>query len=138
MSVRKSHLMGKHHIKYYCDYYEFKAKETGEWNPQELIYEITFDKLNKGIPGGNDIKNQSNGYWQAPDRRGDRDGMDIDLRASASADRKSGDINNEEDGEEEEGFMLPPPPHLSGFPPPPPAIYNTMRETQLAIQRIQR
>lgn len=129
MSVRKSHLMGKHHIKYYCDYYEFKAKETGEWNPQELIYEITFEKLNKGIPGGSDGKNLGNNHSLTIDRRGEKDAMDIDLKKSA---------DDENNGEEEEEFMLPPPPHLTGLPPPPPAIYNTVRETQIAIHNMQR
>ncbi|KAI5969444.1 hypothetical protein CANMA_001512 [Candida margitis] len=127
MSVRKSHLMGKHHIKYYCDYYEFKAKETGEWNPQELIYEITFDKLNRGIPGGSDRDSNNN---HSPDRRGDKDAMDTDMKRAADEGREK----SEGEGEEE-GFTLPPPPHMTGLPPPPPAVYNNTRETQIAIRR---
>ena len=128
--------MGKHHIKYYCDYYEFKAKETGEWNPQELIYEITFDKLNKGIPGGSgsEDKVSNNSYTQSTDKRGgDKDVTDNSLKRSADENK------GEEDEEEEEEFMLPPPPHLIGLPPPPTAVYNNVKEIQMAIhQNIQR
>jgi U1 small nuclear ribonucleoprotein C len=51
MSVRKSHLVGKNHIRYYCNYYEKKAKETGIWNPHESVYEINVTHLNKNAPG---------------------------------------------------------------------------------------
>ncbi|KAI5958196.1 hypothetical protein KGF57_002551 [Candida theae] len=135
MSVRKSHLMGKHHIKYYCDYYEFKAKETGEWSPQELIYEVTFDKLNKGIPGGgtsSSDKNSSNNYTSglgAADRRsGDKGALD----SNQNQIRHGYAVENADKDEE---FVLPPPPHLTGLPPPPPAIYNNAREAQLAVHR---
>ena len=52
MSVRKSHLIGKNHIKYYCDYYEAKAKTTGKWKPNDLPYEIDVEYLTRGAPGG--------------------------------------------------------------------------------------
>jgi U1 small nuclear ribonucleoprotein C len=51
MSVRKSHLVGKNHIKYYCQYYEQKAKQQGIWNPHHIVYEVTLDRLNAGAPG---------------------------------------------------------------------------------------
>ena len=51
LSVRKSHLMGKNHIRYYCNYYETKAKETGIWDPNESPYEINLSYLNSGAPG---------------------------------------------------------------------------------------
>lgn len=47
MSVRKSHLQGKNHIKLYCNYYEQVLKQLG-------IYEdkvIDTGYINKGAPG---------------------------------------------------------------------------------------
>jgi U1 small nuclear ribonucleoprotein C len=55
MSVRKSHLMGRNHIKYYCDYYEHKAKQTGIWTPLDLPYEVTTAYLNRGAPGASAV-----------------------------------------------------------------------------------
>lgn len=51
MSVRKSHLVGKNHIRYYCQYFENKAKSQGIWNPQELVYEVNLEYLNRNAPG---------------------------------------------------------------------------------------
>lgn len=59
MSVRKSHLMGKNHIRYYCNYYEMKAKETGIWDPLDSMYEINLSYLNKGAPGASNEGNTS-------------------------------------------------------------------------------
>ncbi|KAI5966398.1 uncharacterized protein KGF55_000707 [Candida pseudojiufengensis] len=118
-SVRKSHLQGKNHIKYYCDYYEFKAKETGEWKPSNLIYEITLDKLNKGVPGGPDDKNLI--LNQNDQRKRNEDAMIIDMQSK----------NNNEDDDEE--VNLPPPPHFTGLPNPPPSVYNNTREYQKAM-----
>lgn len=47
MSVRKSHLMGKNHIKFYCNYYEMKAKEM---NLNEDDGGINLNYINNG-PG---------------------------------------------------------------------------------------
>lgn len=58
MSVRKSHLMGKYHIKYYCDYYEDKAKETGVWDPSDTKYEMGLSKLNEAAPGGQGVSSE--------------------------------------------------------------------------------
>lgn len=65
MSVRKSHLMGKNHIRYYCQYYETKAKETGIWDPSESSYEVSLKVLTRGAPGGRgkrDMSGEQNGY----------------------------------------------------------------------------
>ncbi|ODV65460.1 zf-U1-domain-containing protein [Hyphopichia burtonii NRRL Y-1933] len=51
MSVRKSHLQGRNHIRYYCQYYEAKAKETNEWKPSTFKYQVTLEKLNEKVPG---------------------------------------------------------------------------------------
>lgn len=159
LSVRKSHLMGKNHIKYYCDYYEFKAKETGEWKPLELAYEVTFDKLNRGIPGGddysknsnNDIRNghghghghgnvnsYSNGNGNGVVERRRRVDNTLEMNpkgASYSRDSLSNNyIHDNDDGDYSSGgFILPPPPHLSGMPLPPPSHYNHTKELQEAI-----
>ncbi|CAN3501363.1 U1 small nuclear ribonucleoprotein C [Diutina catenulata] len=50
-SVRKSHLVGKNHIKWYCQHYETKAKEQGLWNPSDMEYEITVGWVNRNAPG---------------------------------------------------------------------------------------
>ncbi|KAI3406304.2 hypothetical protein KGF56_000784 [Candida oxycetoniae] len=121
--------MGKNHIKYYCDYYELKAKETGEWNPSDLVYEITFDKLNRGIPGGD---RRASNITVSEKRRNDdmnsnrdEDAMDIDSA-------KQRNENGVENGEEQ-SFSLPPPPHLNGLPLPPPAVFNNVQEHRRAI-----
>lgn len=65
LSVRKSHLMGKNHIRYYCNYYEAKAKETGIWDPNESAYEINLSYLNSGAPGSDSSESkQRNSYEQ--------------------------------------------------------------------------
>lgn len=49
MSVRKSHLQGKNHIKLYCNYYEQVLKQQG-------IYEdkvIDVEYINRYAPGSN-------------------------------------------------------------------------------------
>lgn len=53
MSVRKSHLQGKNHIRYYCNYYETKVRELGEWT-DDLEYTIDSKYLSKGAPGLDD------------------------------------------------------------------------------------
>lgn len=65
--MRKNHLTGKNHAKLVCDYYEGmfmdlslcdavltgteKAKELGIWSENEMPFEMTRDKLYRGIPG---------------------------------------------------------------------------------------
>lgn len=56
MSVRKSHLVGKNHIRYYCQYFENKAKAEGIWNPQQLVYEVNLSYLNRNAPGSDSSK----------------------------------------------------------------------------------
>ncbi|CCH44896.1 hypothetical protein BN7_4465 [Wickerhamomyces ciferrii] len=49
--VRKNHLTGKNHIKLVADYYEDEAKKLGIWRSNDLPFEITVDKLYRGVPG---------------------------------------------------------------------------------------
>ncbi|KAK6203132.1 U1 zinc finger-domain-containing protein [Scheffersomyces amazonensis] len=116
MSVRKSHLIGKNHIKFYCNYYESKAKQTGVWkhvnnDDISMKYEITLDYLNKNAPGqkhrGEDQTNND---------------IQIDIRDESSQNKKTNDsqINDEEDVSK----FLPPPPNLVAFPNPPPSIFH--------------
>lgn len=51
LSVRKFHLSGKNHIRYYCNYYEQKAKETGIWDPIDSPYEVNLQYIQAGAPG---------------------------------------------------------------------------------------
>ncbi|GMM33990.1 Yhc1 protein [Saccharomycopsis crataegensis] len=51
-SVRKSHLIGKNHIKYVCDYYEREAINLGIWNFEDDVKIITMDDVyGIGAPG---------------------------------------------------------------------------------------
>lgn len=134
MSVRKSHLQGRNHIKFYCDYYEAKAKETNIWNPLSIPYEMTLEKLNRYSDG-----EKSSGS--------NEDNMDID-RKENSLDHNSrndahhgddgngnGNGNDGDDEDDDEMIFLPPPPNLPGLPLPPPAVYNNQKEYQKAILR---
>ncbi|CAK7905638.1 U1 small nuclear ribonucleoprotein C [[Candida] anglica] len=105
MSVRKSHLMGRNHIKYYCDYYEQKAKQTGIWTPSELPYEIDTSYLNQGAPGVRVPKEKSS------------------KKSNIPADVYSAQKN----------FSLPPPPNLPTFPNPPPSILREAEEVKESI-----
>lgn len=49
LSVRKSHLIGKNHIKLYCDYYAKKAKIQGTF--KETAEYVTLNVLNQNAPG---------------------------------------------------------------------------------------
>ncbi|EGW33093.1 uncharacterized protein SPAPADRAFT_137826 [Spathaspora passalidarum NRRL Y-27907] len=119
MSVRKSHLMGKNHIKYYCNYYELKAKETGQWDPNELTYEINLTYLNHNAPGSD----HANYKYRNLNTISNVD----DISTSNESNVASND--------DEDEFLLPPPPNLAGFPLPPPAVFNNTREYQKAIQK---
>lgn len=120
MSVRKSHLIGKNHVKYYCNYYEQKAKESGTWDPNELIYEINLTYLNHKAPGS-----LNPNYKYKNINAISEDDSHIHVVESSTTSK------NERDEEEE--FNLPPPPHLAGFPLPPPSVLNNTREYQKAI-----
>lgn len=50
-SVRKSHLVGKKHIKSVSDYYEQQAKQQGKWNYGDFVKMITIDDVYQGAPG---------------------------------------------------------------------------------------
>ncbi|RCK55060.1 U1 small nuclear ribonucleoprotein C [Candida viswanathii] len=116
LSVRKSHLQGRNHIKLYCDYYELKAKETNIWNPLEVIYDITLDK----------IHNYEN-LHKLSDSVADSDAMDVDKKDDVEGKLANGDE------EDEDEIFLPPPPSLIGLPNPPPAVYNNTKQYQKAI-----
>ncbi|KAG2734425.1 hypothetical protein G9P44_002431 [Scheffersomyces stipitis] len=122
MSVRKSHLIGRNHIKYYCTYYETKAKETGIWNPDDLVYEVTFETLNRAAPGS------------APIRRKhyDHDHVDVSYKTEET-DGKDSEIDAKY--REESALKLPPPPNLTGFPNPPPSIFHYAEEYKKAIAK---
>ncbi|EMG50729.1 YHC1 U1 small nuclear ribonucleoprotein C [Candida maltosa Xu316] len=118
LSVRKSHLQGRNHIKLYCDYYELKAKETKIWNPSSLPYEITLDKIND--------YETSNVNSEVTKKTNNDDGMDIDSEVNK---KSLNEMVNEDDDE----VFLPPPPNLPGLPLPPPAVFNNSRQYQKAI-----
>ncbi|KAK6454539.1 uncharacterized protein RJT20DRAFT_59303 [Scheffersomyces xylosifermentans] len=124
MSVRKSHLMGRNHIKYYCSYYEEQAKKTGIWNPEELAYEVTFNELDRNAPGSKAVvKKKNNDYL-----------LDVTYKNEDQQTKDSDKDEAKKEGEdEEENFSLPPPPNLAGFPNPPPSVLCNTVEYQKAI-----
>lgn len=95
MSVRKSHLAGKNHIRFYCDYYEEKAKQLGLWDPNDIKYQVTLDYLDSHLPSPRRFAQQKL-----------RDAEKSTVRRTDS----------------EEDLCLPPPPTLSSMPPPPPSV----------------
>lgn len=60
MSVRKSHLMGKNHIRYYYSYYENIAKKQGNLVTGETEHEVDLEYLNRNAPGSVWRDNQQN------------------------------------------------------------------------------
>ena len=102
MSVRKSHLSGKNHIKLYCSYYEEKAKQLGIWDDSEAQYEIGLDYLTSFTP--------------SPEKY---------ARSVVREKEKSTVKRNDEEQE----FCLPPPPTLADIPPPPSVLRNTEEYT---------
>lgn len=50
MSVRRSHLAGKNHIRLYCNHFETKVKQQGQWK-EEMEYTIDSLVLTRGAPG---------------------------------------------------------------------------------------
>lgn len=111
MSVRKSHLMGRNHIKYYCEYYEQKAKQTGIWTPLDLPYEITLEYLNRGAPGSKSIISGNNNYNTT--KKGEPEPTQYEIQSS---------------------FALPPPPSLPNLPNPPPSVLRNTKEYRKAIE----
>ncbi|CAH2354313.1 putative U1 small nuclear ribonucleoprotein C [[Candida] railenensis] len=115
MSVRKSHLMGRNHIKYYCDYYEQKAKQTGIWTPSESPYEINLDYINRGVPGSRKkTANNSNNYNNNTSNSRESESTQYEIQNS---------------------FSLPPPPTLPNFPNPPPSVLRYTEEYREAISK---
>ncbi|KAK6887929.1 U1 small nuclear ribonucleoprotein C [Candida tropicalis] len=124
LSVRKSHLQGRNHIKLYCDYYELKAKETNLWNPSDVIYDITLDKINTYE---NSLKSSKH------NNSTDVDAMDIDKNNDTNDKSINQNFDENEDDDGDDAIFLPPPPSLIGLPNPPPAVYNNTKQYQKAI-----
>lgn len=103
MSVRKSHLSGKNHIKLYCAYYEEKAKQLGIWDNSEAQYEIGLDYLTSFTPSPEKYAEQV-------------------IREKEKSTVKRHDETDQE-------FCLPPPPTLASIPPPPSVLHNTEEYT---------
>lgn len=49
MSVRKLHLIGRNHLRFYCDYYEQRAKQQGLWN-DNVDSEVLVSSLSQNAP----------------------------------------------------------------------------------------
>ncbi|PVH14659.1 uncharacterized protein CXQ87_002806 [Candidozyma duobushaemuli] len=106
MSVRKSHLQGKTHIKKYCAYYEEKAKQLGIWDLSENQYDIDLDYIYSRMPSrANFIK------YKLRKEESERTGKPI---------------------EEDEPLCLPPPPVPAGETLPP-SVLRYAEEDQKAI-----
>lgn len=101
MSVRKSHLSGKNHIRYYCAYYEEKAKQLGIWDEHDSKYEIDYEYLKSPAP---------------------------DPQKFAKKMQREKEKLLVKRNEEDEKFCLPPPPTLANMPPPPPSVLRRTDE----------
>lgn len=112
MSVRKSHLMGKNHIKYYCNYYELKAKETGIWaRPDKTFLLSSYVPYTTNEPGS--------------DKRIEALLESIKRDQEQYAKRTPDGPSDEEDQFLQELATVrppPPPPTIEGFPKPPPSV----------------
>lgn len=96
MSVRKSHLSGRNHIRLYCQYYEEQAKQLGIWDPSEFKYEVGVDYLASVGP--------------SPEKY-------AKLRL---LEREKSTVRRAESLQQD--FCLPPPPNLANLPAPPPSV----------------
>ncbi|OBA23856.1 zf-U1-domain-containing protein [Metschnikowia bicuspidata var. bicuspidata NRRL YB-4993] len=102
MSVRKSHLSGRNHIKFYCSYYEEKAKQLGIWDSSESKYQIDLEYLTSQEP--------------SPDN----------FAREVVREREKSTVRRTDDMAEE--VCLPPPPNLSKLAPPPPSVLRLTAE----------
>ncbi|GEQ66611.1 hypothetical protein JCM33374_g274 [Metschnikowia sp. JCM 33374] len=102
MSVRKSHLSGRNHIKFYCSYYEEKAKQLGIWDSSESKYEIDLDYLTSQVPSPENFAKE------------------VVREQEKSTVKRADDIVEE--------VCLPPPPTLSSMPAPPPSVLRLTDE----------
>lgn len=107
LSVRKSHLIGRNHLKYYCDYYEEQAKKLGLWEPNELPYELTLEDYYRNIPGKREVA-------VIEDKVDKRKGKQISV-ADEELKAEMDQLNIKE--------YIPPPPAVTSLPAPPPAVY---------------
>lgn len=106
MSVRKSHLQGRNHIRKYCEYYEQKAKQLGIWDMSENQYNIDIDYLYSKEHSLENFNREK-------------------LRKQES---QNGRINDED-----ESLYLPPPSVAPGYPGLPPSVLRYAEEDQKAI-----
>lgn len=106
MSVRKSHLSGKNHIKNYCVYYEEKARQVGIWDTDDFPYEV--DQNYIGL------------FALSPESFSRRF-----LRQNKSFVKQ--------DDEDDQEICLPPPPNLSTLPPPPPSALRHTSEYSKSV-----
>lgn len=114
MSVRKSHLMGKNHIRYYCNYYEMKAKETGIWARPDKTFLLSYVSYNTNEPGS-DARVEA--LLESIKR-------DQELEKSAIG----AGISDEQVQIADDFAIPPPPPTIDGFPKPPPSVLRTKGE----------
>lgn len=102
MSVRKSHLSGRNHIKFYCSYYEEKAKQLGIWDSSESKYQVDLDYLTSQQPSPENFARE------------------------VIREREKSTVKRNDDVAEE--VCLPPPPALPNMKPPPPSVLRLTDE----------
>lgn len=107
LSVRKSHLQGRNHIKKYCAYYEEKARQLGIWDLSENQFDIDLDYV----------------YSKRPSPQ--KFARDQLLKAEQEKLGRKEEIK-------EEPLCLPPPPMPAGVPAPP-SVLRFAEEDQNAI-----
>lgn len=109
MSVRKSHLAGKNHIRLYCQYYEEKARQLGLWDLTEDQYDVDLDYLTSQAPSPESFAKQQ-------------------LRET-----EKNQLVKREAEDQQDPYCLPPPPTLPNMPPPPPSVLRHAEEDQKSI-----
>lgn len=107
MSVRKSHLSGKNHIKFYCSYYEEKARQLGIWDLSEAKYDVDMEYLSSMAPSP------------------------ANFARSKLREKEKSIVKRNSDKAEE--ICLPPPPNLPDLPAPPPSILRHTEEYNMSI-----
>ncbi|GMG56261.1 unnamed protein product [Ambrosiozyma monospora] len=128
LSVRKSHLIGKYHVKFYCDFYEriqkrekkklLKRKKEIKAEP---LYEYDMKQHYKGMPGL--PPSQENTSSQSA-YQNHLNSTYYNSRQDTSSPAK------DTDSLKLKPYKIMMPPTLSGLPPPPPNVYyyNTYQE----------
>ncbi|GME71384.1 unnamed protein product [[Candida] boidinii] len=160
LSVRKSHLSGKNHIRFYCKFYEDQARKNGLITKDDIIYDFPFDEVYKDMPGRSSsqqerykeqLQKPQEDYYQNQQQYGNNRDNNNNNNSRYNTHNNNyinnnGKNNNRGDRRyasqlyknKLESNGLPPPPSLYGLPVPPPSVYhyNVTEERQKMYEAI--